>query len=182
MKLRLHFPLIGSEQVSELLLSAGLSVRYRSCVLGRTVSSPDLLKGHQPLALFCWKMEIFSVPSVIMSALHDFADFAPRGKLWRSSSTVPTHTHTKCTHLISQIYKPRNTERQRSGHTPRKSSEESVSKSQTCRMRMAGSFCSVLSREKILSLFFTTTTCERQTTLSASVEGCALFRPILVTY
>lgn len=47
-------------------------------------------------------------------------------------------------------------------HTPRKSSEESVSKSQTCRVRMAGSFCSVLSREKILSLFLTTTTCERQ--------------------
>lgn len=47
-------------------------------------------------------------------------------------------------------------------HTPRKSSEESVSKSQTCRQRMAGSFCSVLSREKILSLFLTTTNWERE--------------------
>lgn len=41
---------------------------------------------------------------------------------------------------------------------PRKSSEESLSKSHTCRTRMAGSFCSVLSSEKMLSLFVTTTT------------------------
>lgn len=68
----------------------------------RTVSSPDLLKGHQPLALFCWKMEILSVPSVNKSALHDFAVFAPRGKPWRSNSTVPAQTQT---HLISEIYK-----------------------------------------------------------------------------
>jgi len=55
---------------------------------------------------------------------------------------------------------------------PRKSSEESVSKSQTCRIRIAGSFCSVLSREKILSLFLTTTTCERKTSwLHHSVSG-----------
>ena len=47
-------------------------------------------------------------------------------------------------------------------HTPRKSSEERVSKSQTCIMRMAGIFCSVLSREKMLSLLLTTTTCDRE--------------------
>lgn len=58
----------------------------------RTVSSPDLMKGHQPLLLFCWKMETFSILSVNISALHDFAVLAPRGKLWRSNSTVPTRT------------------------------------------------------------------------------------------
>lgn len=64
-----------------------------------------------------------------------------------------THTHL-CTHGAVVT------------HLPRKSSEESVSKSHTCRMRMAGSFCSVLSREKICSLFFTTTTCERRMIMS----------------
>lgn len=131
------------------------------CVCEPTVSSPDLLKGHQPLALFCWKMEILSSPSVNMSALHDFAVFAPRGKPWRSNSTVPTHTRHTCTvkytvHIERDVYTCR------SLHTPRKSSEDSVSKSQTCRMRMAGSFCSVLSRDKMLSLFLTTTTWERK--------------------
>lgn len=63
---------------------------YSTRVPERTVSSPDLLRGHQPLDLFCWKMEILSVPSVNISTLHDFAVFAPRGKQWRSNSTVPT--------------------------------------------------------------------------------------------
>lgn len=64
-----------------------------ACVSRPTVSSPDLVKGHQPLDRFCWKMEILSVPSVSISILHDFAVFAPRGKLWRSISTVPTQRH-----------------------------------------------------------------------------------------
>lgn len=56
-----------------------------------TVSSPNLMKGHQPLDRFCWKMEILSVLSLSMSALHDLAVFVPRVKLWRSISTVPAH-------------------------------------------------------------------------------------------
>lgn len=43
-------------------------------------------------------------------------------------------------------------------HTPRKSSDDSVSKSHTCRLKMAGSFCSVLSKEKMFSLLLTTMT------------------------
>lgn len=49
------------------------------------------MKGHQPLDRFCWKMEILSVLSLSMSALHDLAVFVPRVKLWRSISTVPAH-------------------------------------------------------------------------------------------
>lgn len=57
------------------------------CVL--TVSSPDLVKGHQPRARFCWKIEILSVTSVNMSTLHNLAVFDPRGNPWRSNSSVP---------------------------------------------------------------------------------------------
>lgn len=62
------------------------------CVL--TVNSPDFVKGHQPRALFCWKMEILSVPSVSMSALHDLAVLAPRVNPWRSNSSVPADTQS----------------------------------------------------------------------------------------
>lgn len=64
------------------------------CVL--TVNSPDLVKGHQPRALFCWKMEILS--SVSMSALHNLAVLAPRVNPWRSNSSVPADTQSvRCT-------------------------------------------------------------------------------------
>lgn len=71
-------------------------------VCSPTVTSPDLVKGHQPLDRFCWKMEILSVPSLSMSALHDLADFVPRGKLWRSISTVPAHERNKAIKLAKR--------------------------------------------------------------------------------
>lgn len=73
------------------------------CVL--TVNSPDLVKGHQPRALFCWKMEILSVPSVSMSALHDLAVLAPRVNPWRSNSSVPANTQSvRCTAKSCTFY------------------------------------------------------------------------------
>lgn len=73
---------------------------YTACVCYGvlTVNSPDLVKGHQPRALFCWKMEILSVPSVSMSALHNLAVLAPRVNPWRSNSSVPADTQSvRCT-------------------------------------------------------------------------------------
>lgn len=148
MELRLHFPLMKTEKGG-----LRLFICWYDSVSVRTVRSPDLMKGHQPLVLFCWKIEIFSVPPVNISALHDFAVLAPRGKLWRSNSTVPT-----CIILISQTLHTNTNWLTCERHIPRKSSDDSVSKSQTWRLRIAGSFCSVLSREKIFSLLLTTIT------------------------
>lgn len=118
------------------------------------------MKGHQPLDRFCWKMEILSVPSLSMSALHDLAVFVPRVKLWRSISTVPAHKRHEagCSVTLAEQRADVWDDAQGAPDAPRKSSEESLSKSHTCRTRMAGSFCSVLSSEKMLSLFVTTTT------------------------
>ncbi len=104
MELCLHFPLMDAEHTTHLsiklspLISQSLKSMYQSTVFmlvcaalyvcKHTVSSPALLKGHQPLALFCWNMEIFSTTSVNISNLHDFAVFAPRGKPWRSNSSL----------------------------------------------------------------------------------------------
>lgn len=56
-----------------------------------TVSSPALIKGHQPLMRFCWNMEILfsalAAKTVPRSQL--LADFAARGNPFRFNSRVP---------------------------------------------------------------------------------------------
>lgn len=48
-------------------------------------------QGHQPLTLFCLKMEILgsSCSFVIISRVHNLAVLAPRGKRFKSSSIDP---------------------------------------------------------------------------------------------
>jgi len=56
-----------------------------------TVSSPDLMKGHQPLTRFCWNMEILfsALAATTMPRSQLLAVFAARGNPFRFSSRVP---------------------------------------------------------------------------------------------
>lgn len=52
-------------------------------------------KGHQPLILFCLKMETMGISAslVTIPMVHCLAVFAPRGKWFRSSSIAPLKEH-----------------------------------------------------------------------------------------
>lgn len=56
-----------------------------------TVSSPALMKGHQPLTRFCWNMEILfsSLAATTMPRSQLLAVFAARGNPFRFNSRVP---------------------------------------------------------------------------------------------
>lgn len=56
-----------------------------------TVSSPALMKGHQPLTRFCWNMDILfsSLAAMTMPRSQLLAVFAARGNPFRFNSRVP---------------------------------------------------------------------------------------------
>ncbi len=122
--------------------------------------------GHQPFTLFCLKMEMVgsSCSFRIMSREHCLAVLAPRGNRFRSSSIAPgsdgsqssqtmriviflLETSNKRDRRSTYIIKSK----QHSSHqsSPRKSSAEKWSASQTCSVRRGGILYSVSSQENM---------------------------------
>lgn len=97
-QLRLHFPLIGEQQPSDQLpanfvfnLNPLTDFSLRPTVSSNSSSSFLATKGHQPLILFCLKMDTMGISAslVTISRVHCLAVLAPRGKRFRSSSIAP---------------------------------------------------------------------------------------------
>lgn len=127
---------------------------YRS-LLGLTVSSNSsssflATNGHQPLILFCLKMETMGISAsfVTISMVHCLAVFAPLGKRFRSSSIAPMKTcYLRKADWCGGI------NNKQLPTVPKKSSAEKWSASQTCRLRRAGILYSVSSQANMDSFF-----------------------------
>lgn len=89
--LQVTYSKLASVSVRIIAESKGPSKNLFICSEMPTVSSPALMKGHQPLTRFCWNMEILfsSLIATAMPRSQLLAVFAALWKPFRFSSRVP---------------------------------------------------------------------------------------------